>query len=369
MHRRSMEEVIQILSEYGYKYIDGEYKNPHSKLTCETKDGYRVFGCLDKLMNRGHNFPIVHKSNPYSIDNIKKFVYDLTSGEFTCLSNEYNGNTKNLLFKHNICGRTFENKWINISRGRYNNGIGTNQTGLFCPHCQTKQLESMHALILKQIWLHEEPDTIVEDGSCYNPITGCQLPTDIVNHRLKIAIEIQSWFHDKEEQRRKDCIKRQFWIDNGYDFYAIDHRDYSVIEMIQMFFPLIDTIPDYIDYDYSNKFDTVTAQKLLNEYASVNKVAEIMKCNPHKIYDFIYHGLMKYPDNYIKDCYTPVVQLDLNKNFIASFNTIKEAGDLTGVSPYNISTCLLDGRNYAGGYYWVYKKDYDANNYIIIEHK
>lgn len=369
MRRRSIEEVIKILAEHEYKYIDGEYKNPHSKLICETKDGYKVIGSLDKLMNRGHNFPIIHKSNPYSIYNIKKMVHNFTFGEFDCISDEYDGNNKDLLFRHNICGRTFSNKWINISRGRYKNNVGENKTGLFCPHCQTKQLESMHALILKQVWIHEEPDTIVEDGSCYNPNTGHQLPTDIVNHRLKIAIEIQSWFHDKKKQKEKDMIKKQFWINNGYHFYAIDHRDYSVIEMIQLFFPYIDTIPSYIDYDYSNKFDTVTAQKLLDEYKSVNKVAKMMDCNPHKIYDSIYHGLMHYPDDYIKDCYTPIVQLDLNQKFIYAFNTIQDASNATGINPCNISACLRDGRNYAGGYYWLYKGDFDSGDYIIVEHR
>lgn len=135
MRRRSMKEVIKILEEHGYKYISGEYKNPHSKLICETKDGYKVVGSLDKLMNRGHNFPIIHKSNPYSIYNIKKIVHNFTFGEFDCISNEYNGNNKDLLFRHNICGRIFTNKWINISRGRYKNNVGENKTGLFCPHC------------------------------------------------------------------------------------------------------------------------------------------------------------------------------------------------------------------------------------------
>lgn len=366
---RSLNDVINILLEHGYIYIDGEYKNPKSKLICKNMDGYHVVGSLDKLLNRNHNFPVVHKSNPYSIDNIKRMVNELTSGEFDCISEEYDGNNKELEFRHNVCGRTFKNKWINISRGRYLDNPGTNKTGLFCPHCQTKQLESMHAIVLKQVWLYEEPDTIVEDGLCINPETGCQLPTDIVNHRLKIAIEVQSWFHDKEAQKKKDVIKKQFWINRGYDFYAIDHRDYTVLEMIQIFFPYIKEIPNYIDYDYSNKFDVIKAQEFLNECGSVNKVAEIMNCRPHKIHDSIYNGLMYYPAGYKKDFYTSVVQLDLNKNFIASYNTIQSASSKTNIPPENISSCLRQGRNYANGYYWVYKDDYDSGNYTIMEHR
>lgn len=369
MGRRSFGDVLKILSDNGYEYVNGEYKNSYSRLICLNKDGYYVYVSLDKLLNRKHMFHPVDISNPYSIDNIKKMVCEKTSGEFDCVSDVYDGSDKDLEFKHNVCGRIFKNKWRNVNRSRYNDKPGTNQTGLYCPHCQAKQLESMHALVLKQIWLHEEPDTIVEDGSCYNPETGCQLPTDIVNHRLKIAIEIQSWFHDKKEQQKKDAIKKKFWIDKGYDFYAVDHRNYTVAEMIQLFFPNIVEIPDYIDYDYSNKFDTIKAQNLLNEYGSVSKVAEIMECSPYKIYDSINNGLMHYPNEYIRDCYTPVVQLSLNKIFIASYNTIIDASNATGIPSGNISQCLQRGRNYSGGYYWVRKEDYDSGNYTISEYR
>lgn len=369
MGKYTLDDVKNILLQYGYKYIEGNYISTTSMLMCETSDGYYVVTSIDKLKNNNKKPAIVHKANPYSIYNIKKFVYDNTNGEFSCISKEYNGNMENLEFVHNICERTFLNKWTNISRGRYRNKPGTNQTGLFCPHCQTKQLESMHALVLKQIWLHEEPDTIVEDGSCYNPETGCQLPTDIVNHRLKIAIEIQSWFHEKEEQMRKDAIKKQFWINRGYNFYAIDHRDYTVIETIQLFFPYIIDIPDYIDYDYANKLDVIQAQKLLNQYTSVNKVSELMNCKPHRIYDSIYNGLMYYPDEYIKNDWSAVVQLNLNKEFIASYDSFEDAAKSTGVSSNNISQCLQRGRNYSGGYYWVRKKDYDSGNYTISEYR
>lgn len=369
MTRRSLNDVINILDEHGYVYVDGEYNNVKSKLVCKNTKGYYVVGSLDKLLNRQHKFPIVHKSNPYSIYNIKRIINEFTSGEFDCISEEYNGVDKELEFRHNVCGRIFKNKWINVYRSRYLDNPGTNKTGLFCPHCQTKQLESMHALVLKQVWLHEEPDTVVEDGSCRNPETGCQLPTDIVNHRMKIAIEIQSWFHDKDAQKKKDAIKKQFWIDKGYNFYAIDHRDYTVLEMIQIFFPYINNIPEYIDYDYSNKFDAIKAQELLNEYGSVNKVAEIMNCNSYLIYDSIQNGRMHYPNGYIKDCYTPVVQLNLNKKFIESYETIKEASNATGIPYTNISRCLQKGKNYSGGYYWVHKDAYDSGNYTISEYR
>ena len=364
-YKITFEEIKDILLERGYAYIGGEYHGIESKLTCLDKDGYIVLCNIQYMLYRNRGAKPFHSSNPYSIQNIKKFVTENTSGEYECISNKYINNKEPLLFKHNKCGRTFENKWTNICRGRYKDNVTDNKTGLFCPFCEAKQLESTHALVLKQIWLHEEPDTTVEDKSCINRNTNCPLPTDIVNHRLKIAIEIQSWFHDFENQKKKDEIKRNFWVGKGYKFYAVDQRDYSVLEMVQLFFPKIDSIPDYIDFEYSNKFDDVLAQKLLNETFSVPKVAEIMQCNEHKIYDAIYNNRISYPENYINACYLPIVQLDLNGKFIASYNTIEDAIKTTGVK--YIACVLRNGRNYSGGYYWVYKKDYDSGNYTLFE--
>lgn len=322
-YKITFEEIKDILLERGYTYVDGDYHGIESKLTCLNEDGYLVLCNIQHMLYRNRGARPFHSNNPYSIQNIKKFVTENTNGEYECVSDKYINNKKPLLFRHNKCNRTFENKWANIYRNRYTDNVIENKTGLFCPFCDAKQLESTHALVLKQIWLHEEPDTIVEDKSCINPNTNCPLPTDIVNHRLKTAIEVQSWFHDFEDQKKKDEIKKDFWINNGYNFYAVDHRNYSVLEMIQLFFPKINSIPDYIDFEYSNKFDDVLAQKLLNETLSVPKVAEIMQCSEHKIYDAIYNNRISYPDNYKNTCFSPVVQLDLNGDFIAVYNTTK----------------------------------------------
>ena len=101
------------------------------------------------------------------------------------------------------------------------------------------------------------------------------MPTDIVNHRLKIAIEIQSEWHDNEYSKTKDAIKRRFWIDKGYSFYDPDIRDYSVLEMCQLFFK-IDQIPDWINFEYSNKLNIKIAQEFLNKGLSVIDVANEM---------------------------------------------------------------------------------------------
>lgn len=315
------------------------------------------------MMNRNQKAPMVSTYNPYSIYNINLYLKKYTNDEFKCISKEYKKNNDDLDFVHNKCGRIIKNKWINVGRRKCNNNLGSNKTGLFCPHCNATQLESTHALVLKQVWLYEEPDTIVEDKSCINPNTHHPLPTDIVNHRLKIAIEIQSWFHDFEDQKQKDIIKKEYWINRGYHFYAVDQRDYTVLEMVNLFFKDINEIPDYIDFEYSNKFNDIEAQKLLNEHLSVIKVAEIMNCKPQNIYDAIYSKRIVYPKNYIINCYRQVVQLDMNQKFIKEYQSIASAERETGAN--GISGVLNSNRNYCGGYYCVYSNDYYSNNYVI----
>jgi len=61
--------------------------------------------------------------------------------------------------------------------------------GIVCSNCD-ERTESLHALVLKQLFVHYYPDTEIEEKSCINPETGRIMATDIVNYRLKIAIEI-----------------------------------------------------------------------------------------------------------------------------------------------------------------------------------
>lgn len=485
-------EFIEKLKEYGYTYIDGEYKNQFSKLRCYDKDGYIVFTQFDKLENRKCGSSRFHISNPYTIENIKlylsknpeckckyhsgeyknaksklyfececgnlflttfddvryfhknrcddcsghhsnltyfdiknnlqskgyylqiqeneytgitstdliclddegykyKVVYDSvmsdrkmetfrasnpfvieninyyldknTNGEYKCIDSEYVNTRQKINIKHKKCGRVFQNRWSNIYRKRSLDKLGDNKTGALCPFCDATQLESTHALVLKQVWCHEYNDTETEERSCINPNTNCSLPTDIVNHKLKIAIEVQSWFHDFEDQQRKDEIKKNYWIDKGYNFYAVDQRDYTVLEMIQLFFPKYKDIPEYIDFGYSNKINDVKIQKLLNNGLKVPEIAKIVKCKSHQIYDAIQYGRISYPNDYIPADRTPVVRLDNNLNYIDEFDSIEEAKIMTGCN--NISGAVNSKTHFSGGYYWLERNSYYNNNYSI----
>lgn len=331
-----------------------KYKNCKSKIKCINEDGYYIDIKLDDVMQNKKG-KIFSKNNRFVLDNIKKYISDDTNGEYKYVSGTFENAYSEFEIKHIKCGRKFKSKWCNIHRTA--SPKEPNRTGTRCPFCEASQLESTHALVLKQIWLHEHGDTITEDKSCINPNTNCPLPTDIVNHRLKIAIEVQSWFHDKSEQKLKDKIKRDYWLERGYKFYAVDQRNYTVLQMIQIFFPYITSIPDYIDFDYSNKLNDVKVQQMLNNGMSVHEIAKIMNCTAHKIYDAIRYGRIEYPKDYKNKAFSPVVQLDENFSFINEFEKIKDAIESTGIK--YISDGLSKGIHKIGGYIWYYKNDYE----------
>lgn len=56
-----------------------------------------------------------------------------------------------------------------------------------------------------------------------------------------------------------------------------------------------------------------------------------------------------------------VIQLDANGKFVNRYNSIKEAQDATGVNSCNIIMCCQKSNSSAGGFRWVYEKDYDPN--------
>lgn len=298
------------------------------------------------------------KNNPYTMQNINIYLKNKKDCNVICLSNLYIDRSHELDFKCLDCELEFKMTWQNA----YRNDNGHN--GIRCPSCGI-HTESLHASILKQIFLHEYPDTIVEEKSCISTITSNILPTDIVNHRLKIAIEIQSQFHDEEYQKQKDKIKKNYWISQGYHFYSPDIRDYTVLEMIQIFFPNILEIPNYIDYSYSGILNYKYIQERMNSGVTVADISKELGISYYLIFDAIYHKKLVYPENYIRGDYTPVVQLDTKGNFIASYNTIKDAAQNADNKPGNIASCLYHNSHYSKGFFWFYKNDYESGNYSI----
>lgn len=53
-----------------------------------------------------------------------------------------------------------------------------------------------------------------------------------------------------------------------------------------------------------------------------------------------------------------VVQLDMNLNYIAAYDGVNKAAEITGVSASGICQCCKGEQEYAKGYKWMYEDEY-----------
>lgn len=298
------------------------------------------------------------KNNPFILDNINIFLKEEKNGNFICLSDKYIDRNSLLNFQCVRCGQIFKLSWFNASRKE------KNHRGIICKNCD-EHLESLHASILKQMFLHYYPDSIVEERSCENPNTGKIMPTDIVNHRLKIAIEIQGQFHEHEKQKVKDKIKKDFWIDKGYAFYDYKIEGVSILDYIKLFFPDIDEIPYWVNFDYAKKINIKKAQQLLNNGMKITEISKKLNVTEHRLYDAIRNNKLYYPKDYKKSNNIKVVKLDLDKKYMETYDSYREAERQNNIKKGVIISAIFDKRYYAKGFYWIPEKNYLSGDYSI----
>lgn len=286
----NIDNVRNLLKENNIKLLEDKYIDVKTKMLCLDNEGYYVYIILSNYLSRKSIGKRFDKTNDYTICNINHYL-QLNNVHFKCISDRFNNANEYLDFECLLCGEKVSTPWRNV-----NKSDNKNRSHVICPNCDGRT-ESIHALVLKQMFTHYYPDTIEEDKSYISPVTNKICPTDIVNHRLKIAIEIQSQWHDFKDIKTKDKMKKNYWISNGYSFYDPDIRDYSVLEMCQLFFD-IDEIPEWVNYEYSNKINIKEIQKLLNEGLTIIDIAKQLDINKHRIYDAIYNNKLYYPKNY-----------------------------------------------------------------------
>lgn len=306
-----------------------------------------------------------HSSNKYAIENINQFLKTERNGEYFCISAEYKRNTQSLKFRH-ICGHVFDASLVEM-QGKY---AGREKYYKQCPKCKNTKTESNHALVLKQIFLHKYPSSIIEDPSCRNPQTNRPLPTDIVNHELKIAIEIQSHYHDSYEQQQKDLIKKEYWLHRGYNFYDPDIRNYTILEMCQLFFPDLTDIPDYINYNFANCINCIEVQNYLDFGYSIKEIGMILEKPEGSIRQLVTTKKVFLPSDYKEKIlnWKPIVRLGKDGSFIKRYDTLS-AIKIDGFATGTVIRVLKQKQDFAYNSYWVYENDYMNNTYTIPREK
>lgn len=341
------------LAECGYELLVNEvdYKGiTLTPLVCVDGEGYKYEIVYHRVVNNRKKAEIFHPCNPFSLDNVKTYLlkYNLP---YECISEKFVSCNTPLRFRCRRCGEIVEQIWRNINRV---NKADNKRGRLCCPYCDYT-VESTHASVLKQMFMHEYPDTITEDKSFVNPQTNHVMPTDIVNHRLKIAIEVQSQWHDFEDKKERDRLKKEYWIRKGYDFYDPDIRDYSILGMCQIFFD-IKELPNYLDYSLNKKINLHEIQNRLNNHESIIDIAEKLNINPHRIYDAVYSHKLEYPSDYHNNCYVGINQYSKTGDYITTFTSIAEAARANGIKPKTLTVAVSKGRK-CGGFLWKRAKD------------
>ena len=356
--RVSFEEIVRTVSNRGYSLI--EYNENFTvydqKIILMDKDGYKYILSWGHFKN-GQEPRRFYVGNPYTIENINLFLKLTNREDYVCIDKQYYGNDKLLKIKHDKCGKIFEATLLDlqgqtVSSGKY-------RYTKKCPFCDKRKTESIHASILKQVWIHECPSTIVEDKTCINIRTNRALPTDIVNHDLKIAIEIQSQWHDSDRRKTIDRYKKQFWIDKGYQFYDPDIREYSYLELVQLFFPSITELPNYIDYNYGDTLDCEKVQKFLDDGWSLRQVSECLNVNKGTIQAAINNKKITLPKDYKykHKMKRKIVHLSHDGKYIETFESLKEA-DLKGYKSGTVIRVLKGKQEFSYGDKWMYEEDY-----------
>jgi len=111
------EMVKEHLFNLGYVLIDLTYKSIKTKLTFKDEEGYYYFCPLVKIKKKSHEK--FHKSNPYTIQNIKLWC-KLNDKPMELLSSTYEGNQVKLKWKclKEECFEEYWTSWCDIHDGQ-----------------------------------------------------------------------------------------------------------------------------------------------------------------------------------------------------------------------------------------------------------
>lgn len=350
-------------------------RDDNKKLLCECKCGNQFSMTLESLLKykkdkcKTCTNGLKAEKFKYDISYVKKYITDRTNGEYQMVSPIYVNNRVKIDIKHLKCGNVFSMKF------------GGFVSGYRCPTCSNMKIESTHASVLKQIFLYSDEfgnkmieknsGVVLEDRSCINTKTGYSLPTDIVDYNRKIVVEVQSMYHDNDEQKGKDEFKKKYWEKRGFKVYQLDHRDYSIIEMINVFYKDINDVPYWIAYDFSNKLDINAVQTMISDYYTYKQVSDELGVSKAAIQAAICDNRVVLPDDYFQNvdlcnqgrC---VVKLNMNMEYICEYSSANKASLDNEVELNYIKTMLRRGKyNVIGEFVYAYKKDYERGNVTI----
>lgn len=258
------------------KKTDQEYKRELAQLHIKCKDTY-----VDNHTPIMHICPICGKDWLAVPKNIllgkSKMCFDcghnkLSESEYKKTISKYGiilkGRYINVHIPVNHICPICKQDWNVAPAGILYNGVRN------CWNCAQSLKESKLANILKQVCIHEDRSTIIEYDAGFRGKNGGISRYDIYIKSRNLLIECQSRLHLDPEH---DYNKKLYAKNNHYNFLEIDNRKYSELEAIQLLFPWINEIPDYIDFSTLNGnnylVDKNRVQQLLDAGLTYKEIA------------------------------------------------------------------------------------------------
>jgi len=338
-------------------------------IKCQEKDYHKSYdiACSSFVIGSRCSYCANHKVHP--LDSLGKILEDkgllhLWSDKNKKPPYEYKPNSS----KEKVYWKCPEGKHKDYPRSINSSNV----CDFRCPDCMNEQKESIMASTLKQVLKYKYLDTEWEHDIGFRTKKNRISRYDIFVSQLdNLLIECQSEYHDTPKQQKIDILKKQYAIDNNYNYMALDSRDYTPLEAIQIFFSEIKEIPDYVDISKETirNWNLIDAQELLNKGHTYQEVADMVGTQYCNIQSHINRGVLKKPKNYKKKYSYPnrcikVVCLGINNKLIEIYNSIAEAGKKLNINSSSISRVCKGKKKSAGGYKWMYHKDYICNQSI-----
>lgn len=115
-----------IKNDLPYTLMDDKFIDIKEKLLFKTNENYHFLSSMDGLQSTNGKVRLYHKSNPYTISNIKQYIEN-NNIKYELLSDEYINNTEKLLLNCSVHGE-FKMSWSSLSQGCGCNKCGDIQT-------------------------------------------------------------------------------------------------------------------------------------------------------------------------------------------------------------------------------------------------
>lgn len=110
------EQFEQECLEKGLILLEKTYKGPHEKHKCLNEEGYIVMVIKNQTIRCNRETMIFHKANPYTLENLEKWLKDNNS-QFELLPGQtYIKSSMNLNFKCKVCKQPIKQTLANVQK-------------------------------------------------------------------------------------------------------------------------------------------------------------------------------------------------------------------------------------------------------------